>query len=376
MGKVLWMFGGLVLIGAAGFGGWLLTLPPHAPAVIASAISPDEHAATVAALKPPKRERPVIAVIGINDGTETTDYLMPTGILRRADVADVLLVATAKGPVTLYPALTVDSDFSLEQFDARYPEGADFVIVPAMRRPDDATVLAWLRAQAQSGAVIVGVCAGATIVANAGLLDGKRATTHWYYIDDMRESHPRIEYVPDRRFVVDQGVVTTTGISASMPMTLTLVEAIAGRDEAREVARDLGLESWDASHRSDSFALSREFAWQATLNKAQFWAHEKMNIELTPGMDGVSLALMADAWSRTFRSRVVTYAALPDAVETRFGMRIHPERAISGEMPPPWLEALDPDKPARVLEDALADIRNRYGRDTQSLVATQLEYPL
>jgi transcriptional regulator GlxA family with amidase domain len=376
MRKVWWVFAGLVLIGAAGFGGWLLTLPPQPPGVIASAISPDEHAATVAALEPPKRERPVIAVIGINDGTETTDYLMPTGILRRADVADVLLVATEKGPVTLYPALTVDSDFSLEQFDARYPEGADFVIVPAMRRPDDATVLAWLRTQAQSGAIVVGVCAGATIVANAGLLNGKRATTHWYYIDGMRERHPRIEYVPDRRFVVDQGVVTTTGISASMPMTLTLVEAIAGRDKALEVARGLGLESWDASHRSGSFALSREFAWQATLNKAQFWAHEKMNIELTPGMDGVSLALMADAWSRTFRSRVVTYAALPDAVETRFGMRIHPERAISGEMPPPWLVALDPDKPARVLEDALADIRNRYGRGTQSLVAAQLEYPL
>ena len=46
------------------------------------------------ALKPPKRQRPVIAVIGINDATETTDYLMPTGILRRADVADVLLLAT------------------------------------------------------------------------------------------------------------------------------------------------------------------------------------------------------------------------------------------------------------------------------------------
>jgi transcriptional regulator GlxA family with amidase domain len=376
MRKVLWVFAGLVMIGAAGFGGWLMTLPPHQPAVIAQMITAEEHAATVAALKPPKRVRPVIAVVGVNDGTETTDYLMPTGILRRADVADVLLVATAKGPVKLYPALTVDSDFSLEQFDARYPDGADFVIVPAMKRPDDATVLAWLRAQSHSGALIVGVCAGATIVANAGLLDGKRATTHWYYLDDMRKQHPRVQYVPDRRFVADQGVLTTTGISASMPMSLTLIEAIAGREKAGQVARTLGLQSWDASHRSDSFGLSRDFAWQATLNKAQFWSHEEMNIALTPGMDGVSLALMADAWSRTYRSRAVTYADVPEAVETRDGMRIHPEHAIDGEMPPPWLMALDPDKPARVLEDTLADIRNRYGRRTQDLVAAQLEYSL
>jgi hypothetical protein len=61
-------------------------------------------------------------------------------------------------------------------------------------------------------------------------------------------------------------------------------------------------------------------------------------------------------------------------VETRYGIRIHPDRVISGEMPPPWVRALDPDTPARVLEETLADIRNRYGRRTQDLVATQLEY--
>lgn len=372
---VLWVLMGLLLIAAASFG-WLMTLPPHLPAVIATAIPPEEQAATLAALKPLKRARPVIAVIGLNEGTETTDYLMPTGILRRAGVADVLLVATAAGPVKLFPALTVDSDFSLEQFDARYPEGADYVIVPAMKRAGDAAVLTWLRAQAQSGAIVIGVCAGAMVVANAGLLDGKRATTHWYYLDEMRKRHPRIEYVPDRRFVVDEGVLTTTGISASMPMALTLIEAIAGHDKAIAVAKDLGVDSWDASHRSEPFRLSREFAIQAALNKAQFWSHEQMNIELTPYMDGVTLALMADSWSRTYRSHVVTWAEMPDAVETGDGIRIHPDRAIRGEMPPPWVNAIDPDTPARVLNETLADIRNRYGRGTQDLVATQLEYSL
>src|SRR5688572_4282716 len=67
-------------------------------------IAPDEADATIAALKPPKRERPLIAIIGINDATEATDYLMPFGVLRRADVADVLALATKPGPVTLYPA--------------------------------------------------------------------------------------------------------------------------------------------------------------------------------------------------------------------------------------------------------------------------------
>jgi putative intracellular protease/amidase len=58
------------------------------------AIAQDERDAMIAALKPPKRQRPLIAIIGINDATETTDYLMPYGILTRADVADVVTLAT------------------------------------------------------------------------------------------------------------------------------------------------------------------------------------------------------------------------------------------------------------------------------------------
>ncbi|CFE04153.1 transcriptional regulator [Bordetella pertussis] len=54
-----------------------------------------------------------------------------------------------------------------------------------MSRDDDPAVLAWLREQARKGAIIIGVCAGAKVVAAAGLLDGKRATTHWYYLKEL-----------------------------------------------------------------------------------------------------------------------------------------------------------------------------------------------
>ncbi|WP_204272982.1 hypothetical protein, partial [Enterobacter hormaechei] len=77
---------------------------------------------------------------------------------------------------------------------------------------------------------------------------------------------PTIRYVPDRRFVVDQGVATTTGITASMPMMLTLIEAIAGREKAEAVAGDLGLDRWDARHDSGAFKFSRPFALAAIGN--------------------------------------------------------------------------------------------------------------
>ena len=190
----------------------VLSRPPESSVAAPPAIGEDEIAATLAALKPPKRARPVVAMIGINDATEVTDYLMPTGILRRADVADVLMVATGPGPVKLYPALTIEPDITVAEFDARHADGADYVIVPQMDPNDDPAALQWIKSQAAKGATVIGVCAGARIVAKAGLLDNKRGTTHWFYLKDMREQHPSMEYVPNRRIVADQGVVTTTGI--------------------------------------------------------------------------------------------------------------------------------------------------------------------
>jgi putative intracellular protease/amidase len=208
--------GGAALLAAAG-GAWLLSLPSAPAGTAPPPIDAQEGEAILAALKPPKRQRPLVAIIGINDATETTDYLMPYGVLRRADVADVVLVATGSGPVKLFPVLTVEPESTVAQFDARHPAGADYVIVPAMSRDDDPAVLEWIKAQSARGARIIGVCAGAKVVAAAGLLDGRRATTHWYYLKELRKKHPAIHYVADRRIVVDRGVATTTGITASRP---------------------------------------------------------------------------------------------------------------------------------------------------------------
>jgi transcriptional regulator GlxA family with amidase domain len=335
----------------------------------------EEDAAALAALKPPKRQRPVIAIIGINDATETTDYLTPFGMLRRADVADVMTLATEPGPVTLYPALKVQPTATVAEFDAQHPQGADYVIVPAMSRDDDPKVMEWLRNQAQKGAVIISVCAGAKVAAAAGLLDGKRATTHWYYLKELRKDHPSIEYTADRRFVIDGARATTTGISASMPMMLTLIEAIAGRDRAEAVAKDLGIASWDARHDSGAFKLTRPFATTVLRNLFAFWQWEKLGIELTPGIDEVSLALTADAWSRTYRSRALTFAGSAEPVESRNGIRILPDEVVATWPEEGRLPALGDRPPADALDQTLRSIEARYGRRTSAIVAMQLEYP-
>ena len=365
--------GAVGLFGAIG-GAWILSLPPAATHTAAPPVAKEE-ADVIAALAPPKRERPLIAIIGINDATEVTDYLMPYGILRRSDVADVVMLATEPGPVKLYPALKVEPQATVEAFDTRHPEGADYVVVPAMSRDDDPAALHWLKSQAAKGALIIGVCAGAKVVGAAGLLDGRRATTHWYFVEELRDKHPAMHYVPDRRLVVDRGVATTTGISASMPISLTLIEAIAGRDKAQAVARDLGVTQWDARHDSGAFRFTRPFALTAIDNTIAFWNRERLGLELTPGVDEVSLALVADAWSRTYRSRAVVFAGAAGAVETRNGLRVVPDQVATSWPSERRLPAIGSRQPAAALDDALRGIASRYGAGTADFVAMQLEYP-
>src|SRR6266542_2031770 len=101
--RVLWSAIGIITLAAVIGGAWIFSLPA-APSVAAPpAIAEDERDAMIAALKPPKRQRPLIAIIGINAATETTDYLMPYGVLKRADVADVIALSTGLGPVRLFP---------------------------------------------------------------------------------------------------------------------------------------------------------------------------------------------------------------------------------------------------------------------------------
>jgi putative intracellular protease/amidase len=372
---LLWSGLGAAALVAVGASGWILTLPAASKTPSAPPVPQPEADAILSALKPIRNRTPLIAVIGINNATETLDYLMPAGILRRANIGQVMMLATGNGPVRLFPTLQVMPDATLTQFDTDHPGGADYVIVPAMGRDDDPVILAWIKAQSHKGAMIIGVCAGARIVANTGLLDGKRATTHWYYVKGLRANHPAVHYVADRRLVTDRGVATTTGITASMPMALSLIEAIAGRDKAQSVAASLGLDQWDARHDSAAFRFNRPFALTAMKNSLSFWAHETFGFELEPGMDEVALALVADAWSRTYRSRAVSFAGKDGPVQSANGLRLLPDRVASGWPAATLIPGIGSAPAIRALDGALADITRRYGSATERLVAMQLEYP-
>lgn len=343
-----------------------LRVPAERPDPAAAARQQQEF---VEAMKPRRTGKPVIAVLAYNDSTETTDFLISHGVLQRAGVAEVQAVAPRRGRVVLYPALQVEVDQDFAGFDQAHPAGADYVIVPALDDTDDPAVTAWLRHQAAKGARIVGVCAGALVLGRAGLLDGRRFVTHWYYRKDVLKRHPTSVYVPHQRYLADGPVATTTGITASMPAMLALVEAIGGPARAREVAAELGVNAWTPAHDSAAFGLDFERAVRYLAVQAAFWRDEQWQVDARDGMDDLALALAADAWSRTGHVQVTAAGTSP--VKLRSGLRLLVE---SGE-PQPRLPLAPALKPAQQLDRTLCDIAARFGRPRSEWVMAELEYP-
>jgi transcriptional regulator GlxA family with amidase domain len=119
----------------------------------------------------------------------------------------------------------------------------DLVVVPGgygtRREQENPVVLDWIARQRRSGALTTSVCTGAFLLGAAGLLEGRRATTHWTTIDGLRANHPKTDVLADAR-VVDEGeIITSAGVSAGIDMALHVVRRLHGDEVARRTARDM-----------------------------------------------------------------------------------------------------------------------------------------
>ena len=325
------------------------------------------------------RNRPVVAIVGNNSGTELVDFVIPYGVLMASDAADVITVATQPGPITMRPALTLQPMTNTHDFNARYPDGADYVIVPAVVDRQDPRLLGWIAGQYRRGATIVSICDGALVVANAGVSKDHVATAHWATESLRAQTYPDTHWVKNVRYVADGRVVSSAGISAAMPTSLALVEAIAGHARAAAVAKELGVADWGTQHDSDAFQprFGTNLTAFAATNYTNHWFHsmQRIGVPVTSGVDEIALAVTADAYSRTGRSQAYALAASKDPVKTRHGLVLLPDRVLDDPTPlDDVLPAMQAAPSAHVFDTVLASIADRYGRKTAYGVALDFEY--
>jgi transcriptional regulator GlxA family with amidase domain len=159
-----------------------------------------------------------------------------------------LLVAEKEGAVTATGGMQVLPHHTL----ATCPP-LDIVLVPGgwgfRHHMKNAALHRWLRERASRSETLTAVCTGAMLLGAAGLLDGRSATTHWRFLDGMRDAFPAVTVRYDKHFVHDGGLYTSAGISAGIDMSLKVVEGYFGDAVARATARHMEYPYPDADHR-------------------------------------------------------------------------------------------------------------------------------
>ncbi|HEY6779498.1 MAG TPA: AraC family transcriptional regulator, partial [Thermoleophilaceae bacterium] len=186
-----------------------------------------------------------IAIL-VFDGVQVLDVAGPTEVFStassfaQAPAYDVQVVAAEAGPVrTSSVGIVAERAFASVrgQLDTLLIAGGEGVREAAQ----DECTLRWVKAAARRSRRVASVCSGSFLLAEAGLLDGRRATTHWAYCDLMQSMYPAVEVDPDPIFVRDGQVSTSAGVTAGMDLALAFVEEDLGRELALEVARQLVL---------------------------------------------------------------------------------------------------------------------------------------
>jgi transcriptional regulator GlxA family with amidase domain len=167
------------------------------------------------------------------------DVVGPAEVFASAGAYDVEVVAPDPDPFFMSNGMQVVPHASMA--DVRGP--IDTLMIAGgegtRRMATEPRVLEWTRAAAKRSRRVTSVCSGAFVLGAAGLLDGRRATTHWAWCDTLAELYPDVEVERDSIFVVDGDVYTSAGVTAGMDLALALVEEDLGPDVAREVAQQL-----------------------------------------------------------------------------------------------------------------------------------------
>lgn len=203
--------------------------------------------------------------------------------------------AVEPGPIRAAGGIVVQAPYDLDLL-AR----ADTIVIPGWRGPAEPpppALLTHLRAAAARGARLCSICSGVFVLAAAGLLDGRRATTHWRYTDQLAQRFPAIDVLPDALYVDDGQLITSAGSAAGIDMLLHLVRRDYGAHVGNLVAQRLVV----APHREGGQAqfLPRPMAHDDKGRLASLIDHVRANPALPHTVD--SMARRAAMSARTLQ---------------------------------------------------------------------------
>jgi transcriptional regulator GlxA family with amidase domain len=255
---------------------------------------------------PRTREIVVFAV----EGCESLDVMGPVEVFdyaaRQVSGAYRIRVVgpSTEGWITMSNGIGIKVD----PFSDPVPRHDTLVIaggIGARAAVDDQEVLDWIVRASKKAKRTTSVCTGAYLLAAAGLLDNRRATTHWQWCDGLAQSYPEVEVDPDPVFIRDGDIWTSAGVTAGMDLALALVEDDLGPEVALSVARELVVFFKRPGGQSQfSGALSAQQATRPALRELQAWIVGHLDADLSVSALAKRASMSERSFTRAFRREV------------------------------------------------------------------------
>jgi transcriptional regulator GlxA family with amidase domain len=280
----------------------------------------------------PTPHRVVIAVFPDVDLLDVTGPAEVFALANRESAGragyEVRLAGQETGPVRTSAGVRLQADLAF----ADVGSVVDTLVVPGavdlhpdgpVARVDDA-VVEWVRATAPSARRVASVCVGAHVLAAAGLLDGRRATTHWSTAAQLAAEHPQVRVDPDPIFVRSGRVWTGAGNSTCIDLALALVAEDHGDELALAVARQLVVYLRRQGGQSQfSVPLSRPAATRRDIDELRVFVTEHLDADLTAPALAARMCLSERHFARVFRQETgTTPAAYVEAARVEAARRL------------------------------------------------------
>ncbi|MES5818069.1 GlxA family transcriptional regulator [Streptomyces sp. RG80] len=252
-------------------------------------------------------QRTVLVVLF--DGVQSLDVTGPLEVFAGAEqhTPGTYRIRTASpdgAPVRTSSGLTLVPDLALA--DAPDPH---ILLVPGGQgtRAPEPDLTEWLRVHGPRAERLVSVCTGAILLAEAGLLDGHRVTTHWAYADKLARDHPEVDVEPDPIYIRDGRVATSAGVTSGIDLALALVEEDLDREVALAIARHLVVFLRRPGNQAQfSAQLASQTARREPLREVQQWITEHPDGDLAVESLAARARLSPRHFARAFQAETGT----------------------------------------------------------------------
>lgn len=386
--------GAVAYAGTAGATGEIYTVRARGAAAVPAAAAPAHDPA-----------KPTAVVVLGSKGANVADVLAPYEVLADTGAFNLYTVAPEGGPVPLTGGLDLVPDLTFEQLAGRLGRAPDVIVVPQLPdagKPTAAPVVDWLREQrAQGHPLLVSVCVGAEVLASAGLLDGRPATSHWLGLIGLRRDYPEVHWRDGVQFVDDGDVITTAGVLRGIDGALRVTERMVGPEAAERAARAV---RWPDYSPGGAAAIRRSRPAPpdavALLSASYRWDRPSMGVLLTDGVGEIELASAFRPYTElSYLARPLAVTAGGQPVRSRHGLTFVPRadlrtaaarldrlvvpgadasrrRAAAGlDLPARLAPVYLHDQPGFAFDGALRDIARTGDVASARWVAKTLQYP-